>query len=67
MNPYIYPATCDVCGGEGRARPGEGWGGGRHVDPAVCAAVLARRRWTLEKREAALATASPPQEPDSPA
>lgn len=64
-NPYIFPSSCAVCGGDGMATIYSAWGG-RHVDPRVCASVLDRRRRELEKREAALASgADRPEQPSS--
>lgn len=57
MQKYIFPATCEVCGGEGMASPHgatSAWTGGflAHSDPRVCAEVI-RQREEAQKRQAA--------------
>ena len=46
MNPYIYPVTCSICGGEGMTdNVTRVWiNGGTHRDPEVC-------RRNIEERE----------------
>ncbi len=56
MNPYRFPLTCDICGGEGMTTPNgvvAAYMGDeiRHSDPAICADNLARKKKELDKRE----------------
>lgn len=55
MNPYQFPVTCDVCGGEGVGTiqtAGAAWLADsqiRHRDPRVCAENLRQQRKELER------------------
>jgi len=57
MNPFQYPVTCDVCGGEGVGTvrtAGAAWMEGSfisHTDPRVCAENLRLKRLEREKRK----------------
>lgn len=57
MNPYTFPVTCDICGGEGVGNvrtAAAAWDARseiRHTDPAVCAMYLERRKRELDERE----------------
>lgn len=52
---WAFPATCDVCGGDGVCDTWLPWGREitlRHSDPGVCASILADRKEELDRREA---------------
>lgn len=61
MNPYVYTATCDICGGPGGATPRtaaaawDAYSTISHRDPRVCRDYLERLK--REIREAANAIA----------
>lgn len=57
MNPFLFPATCEVCGSDGVgtiSTAAASWERGSfvsHRDPRVCADVLARQERQRKKRE----------------
>lgn len=60
MNPFQFPVTCTVCGGEGMGTAetaGASWFADteiHHSDPRVCASNLRKKKRDLERREEAL-------------
>jgi hypothetical protein len=56
MNPYQFPVTCEVCGGEGMGTfrtAGAAWRRGSfitHNNPAVCRDNLDRERRKMEEQ-----------------
>jgi len=52
MNPFIWPATCSICGEKGMAASGDAYMfGAAHRDPNVCREVLATKAEKLKIRE----------------
>ncbi len=52
MNPFQWPATCEICGEGGMAASGDVYlSGAVHRDPNVCRKILSLKAKELKERE----------------